>query len=55
MRLANDIVFAIPDNRGIGTWFYEPSHPTQAGIGIGVVELVTTPEGTLNDPWPESG
>ena len=53
MRLANDIVFAIPDNRGIGTWFYEPSHPTQAGIGIGVVELVTTPEGTLNDPWPE--
>ncbi len=53
MRLANDIIFNIPNNRGIGTWFYEPTHPTQAGIGTGVVELVTNEDGTLADPWPE--
>jgi arabinogalactan endo-1,4-beta-galactosidase len=53
MRIANDIMFNLPDNRGLGTWFYEPEHPTQAGIGIGIVELTTTPEGVLSDPWPE--
>jgi arabinogalactan endo-1,4-beta-galactosidase len=53
MRIANDIMFNLPDHRGVGTWFYEPEHPTQAGIGIGVVELATTAEGVTTDPWPE--
>ena len=51
MRIANDLIFGLPNNRGIGTWFYEPEHPGQAGIGIGLVQTNRTDAG-ISDPWP---
>ncbi len=51
MEIANQIIFGIAGNRGVGTWIYEPEHPAQAGIGIGLVQ--TTPiDGGIADPWP---
>ncbi len=38
MEIANQLIFGIPGNRGVGTWIYEPEHPAQAGIGIGLVQ-----------------
>jgi hypothetical protein len=44
-------MFGISGNRGVGTRIYEPEHPAQAGIGIGLVQ--TTPiDGGIQDPWP---
>lgn len=51
MRLANDIVFNIPNNRGLGAWFYEPEHPVQAGVGTGLF-INDTSGGDLADAWP---
>ena len=51
MRIANDLIYNLPDNRGLGTWFYEPTHPSQSGIGIGLVQGDYS-SGTLSDPWP---
>jgi arabinogalactan endo-1,4-beta-galactosidase len=51
MEIANNLIFGISGNRGVGTWFYEPEHPAQAGIGIGLFQ--TTPiDGGIQDPWP---
>ena len=51
MEIANQLIFGISGNRGVGTWIYEPEHPAQAGIGIGLVQ--TTPiDGGIADPWP---
>ncbi len=51
MEIANQTIFGITGNRGVGTWIYEPEHPAQAGIGIGLVQ--TTPiDGGIQDPWP---
>ncbi len=52
IRQANDIIFSIPNQMGVGTWFYEPFHPVQAGIGFGVVNLATDADGNPQDPWP---
>jgi arabinogalactan endo-1,4-beta-galactosidase len=51
MRIANDIVFGIPTNRGIGTFIYEPEHPAQSGIGIGLFGSTRTDAG-ITDAWP---
>jgi arabinogalactan endo-1,4-beta-galactosidase len=51
MRIANDIVFGIPTNRGIGTFIYEPEHPAQSGIGIGLFGSTLTDAGIV-DAWP---
>jgi arabinogalactan endo-1,4-beta-galactosidase len=51
MRIANDIVFNMAGNRGLGAWIYEPEHPVQAGVGIGLFIGVQTDAG-LADPWP---
>jgi arabinogalactan endo-1,4-beta-galactosidase len=51
MEIANQIIFGISGNRGVGTWIYEPEHPAQAGIGIGLVNT-TTVDGGIQDPWP---
>jgi arabinogalactan endo-1,4-beta-galactosidase len=51
MQLANDIIFGIAGNRGLGTWIYEPEHPAQSGIGIGL--FMSTPiDGGISDTWP---
>jgi arabinogalactan endo-1,4-beta-galactosidase len=51
MKLANDIIFGIAGNRGLGTWIYEPEHPAQSGIGIGL--FMSTPiDGGISDTWP---
>jgi len=51
MKIANDLIFNIAGNRGIGTWFYEPEHPVQSGIGIGLF-MTTQVDGAVQDPWP---
>ena len=51
MRIANDTIFNIGGNRGVGTWIYEPEHPAQAGIGIGLF-VTTTVDGGVQDTWP---
>jgi arabinogalactan endo-1,4-beta-galactosidase len=51
MRLANDIVFNIASNRGLGAWIYEPAHPVQAGVGVGLF-VNNTSGSTLADAWP---
>jgi len=51
MRIANDLIYNLPNHRGLGTWFYEPTHPSQSGIGIGLVQGDYS-SGTLADPWP---
>jgi len=51
MEIANQIIFGMANNRGVGTFIYEPEHPAQAGIGVGLVQ--TTPiDGGIQDPWP---
>jgi arabinogalactan endo-1,4-beta-galactosidase len=58
MRLANDYIFSLPGNRGLGTWIYEPEHPVMAGVGIGLFTRAFisadagTDAGTFSDPWP---
>jgi len=51
MRIANDLMFNIPGNRGVGTWIYEPEHPVQSGIGIGLFGR-TAVDGGFQDAWP---
>ena len=51
MEIANQTIFGISGNRGVGAWIYEPEHPAQAGIGIGLVQT-TTVDGGIQDPWP---
>jgi arabinogalactan endo-1,4-beta-galactosidase len=52
MRIANDIMFNIPNNRGIGAFIYEPEHPAQSGIGIGLFGSIATDAGGIQDSWP---
>ncbi len=51
MRIANDTIFNISGNRGVGAWIYEPEHPAQAGIGVGLF-ATTTVDGGIQDSWP---
>ena len=51
MRLANDIMFNLPNRRGLGAWIYEPEHPAQSGIGLGLF-LSTPIDGGISDTWP---
>ena len=51
MRIANDTIFNIAGSRGLGTWVYEPEHPAQAAVGIGLFMSTTTDAG-LMDSWP---
>jgi hypothetical protein len=51
MRIANDLIFGIAANRGIGTFIYEPEHPAQSGIGIGLFGSTMTDTGIM-DAWP---
>jgi arabinogalactan endo-1,4-beta-galactosidase len=59
MRFVNDLIFNIPNSRGLGTWFYEPEHPFQAGpsagisLGIGLFDGVHGDGGVVTgDSWP---
>jgi arabinogalactan endo-1,4-beta-galactosidase len=52
MRIANDIIFGISGNRGLGAWIYEPEHPVQAGIGIGLFMTTQNDAGAVTDAWP---
>jgi hypothetical protein len=52
MRIANDTIFKLPGNRGLGTWFYEPEHPSQSGIGDGLFQKIVDDGGVASDPWP---
>jgi arabinogalactan endo-1,4-beta-galactosidase len=51
MKIANDLIFNLPGNRGVGTWFYEPEHPGQASIGVGLFNS-TPVDGGVQDSWP---
>jgi arabinogalactan endo-1,4-beta-galactosidase len=53
MRIANDTIFNIAGNRGVGAWIYEPEHPAQAGIGIGLFVTGLIDAGAIADPWPQ--
>jgi len=52
MRIANETMYNLPNSRGLGTWFYEPTHPSQSGIGIGLFQGITSDAGVFSDPWP---
>jgi arabinogalactan endo-1,4-beta-galactosidase len=52
MRLANDIMFNLPGNRGLGAWIYEPEHPAQAAVGIGLFMSTVDDAGVRSDSWP---
>ena len=59
MRFVNDLIFNIPNNRGLGAWIYEPEHPFQAGpsagmsLGIGLFDGVHSDAGVVTgDSWP---
>ena len=52
MQIANDIMFNLPGNRGVGAWIYEPEHPAQSGIGIGLFGSTLTDAGAIQDSWP---
>jgi len=59
VRFVNDLVFNMPNQRGLGAWIYEPEHPFQAGpsagmsLGIGLFDGVHSDAGTVTgDSWP---
>jgi arabinogalactan endo-1,4-beta-galactosidase len=52
MRQANDLIFGISGNRGLGAWIYEPEHPVQSGIGIGLFKTIVGDGGVITDSWP---
>jgi arabinogalactan endo-1,4-beta-galactosidase len=59
VRFVNDLVFNMPNNRGLGAWIYEPEHPFQAGpfagmsLGIGLFDGMHSDAGTVtSDSWP---
>jgi arabinogalactan endo-1,4-beta-galactosidase len=59
MRFVNDLIFNMPNQRGLGTWIYEPEHPFQAGpfagmsLGIGLFDGVRSDAGVeTGDSWP---
>jgi len=46
IRITNDIMFNLPNQRGLGTWFYEPAHPF---VGSGLFESGLTDDGVVSD------